>query len=79
LNFRYRGGFPLEISVKVETLSRVRIKVQFLGHSLADNADARAGVQDELQVSLIPDTAFHLNKVPGRKPKRQYGAGRVFG
>jgi hypothetical protein len=38
----------LEISVKVETLSPVRIQLQSLGKSLADNADGRARVQYEI-------------------------------
>ena len=67
LNFREGGRFPLEISVKVETLRRVRIQLQFFGNSLAHHADGRASVQDELQVGLVSDAAFDLDKVPGRQ------------
>lgn len=79
LNLRNGSGFPLEISVKVETLSRVRIQLQFLGNSLPDNADGGASVQDEPQMRVISDAAFHLDKVPGRKPEWQLAARRVFG
>jgi hypothetical protein len=78
LNLRYGGGFPLEISVEVETLSRVRTQLQFLGNFLADDADGSASVQHELQMGLAPDSAFHLDEVPGRKPERQQAAGRIF-
>ena len=46
---------------------------------MVDHADARASVQDELQIGLVSDAAFDLDQVPGRKPERQFAAGRVFG
>ena len=29
-------------------------------------------------MGLVSDAAFHLDKIPGRKPERQCAAGRVF-
>jgi hypothetical protein len=52
-------------------LSPLHIQLQFLGNSLADNADGSASVQDELEMGLVPDLAFNLNEVPRRKPERQ--------
>jgi DNA-binding winged helix-turn-helix (wHTH) protein len=76
LNFRERGRFPLEISVKVETLRRVGIQLQLFSNSLADHADGRTRVQNELQVGLVSDAALDLDKVPGDQPERQFAARR---
>jgi hypothetical protein len=77
-NFREGSGFPLEVSVKVETLCRLALQFQFSCNSLVDNANGRARVQDELQVGLGSDAAFDLDKVPGIEPEGQFAARRGF-
>jgi hypothetical protein len=78
LNLRQGGRFPIEILIKVETLRRMPVQLEFFGNSFADHADARTRIQDEFQMGLVSDAALDLDKVPGDKPEGQRAAGRIF-